>query len=790
MRLVERGRGKLLILLCEARVLKQRPNKSKIGRKAETKKPPGPNPGAEAPMPLSPRRNWIFRLIALAVLPLLLLGGLEFVLRLSGCGYPTGFFEKIRAGEGEFLVNNENFSLRFFPPQLARSPSPVMLEAKKPANTYRIFILGESAARGDPQMPYAASRYLETLLDGRFPNTRFEVVNLGITGISSHVILPIARDCARAGGDLWIIYMGNNEMVGPFGAATVFGAKAPPLGFVRLNLAIQRTRIGQLLTALGRKFKGENTFAAWGGMKMFLGNQIRAEDPRKEVVYQNFQRNLDDIVRAGLDSGAKILLNTVAVNLKDCPPFASLANTNLPPPDRAQFDQLYAQGCSAQAQNLFADASRKFAQAAKLDPEFPELRYRWGQCALALSDFAAARAHFQKACDVDALPFRADSRINGAIEKTGRQFAGDKLAFFDAAAWLAAETSEKLCGQETFYEHVHFNFEGNFRLGRAWAQQVEKMLPPEISGGAGASAWASQEICERRLGLTDWNRFATAQLVLDHLHQPPLSGQPNNAQRLLALGNEAGALRRRMNPSTAAAAAAIYQQAIQQSPRDHFLAENFAQFLEVAGDLKQAAVQWQRDCQLLPYDCTSYYQAGRLFSALGQWADAEAALNRAVTLRPRLTEAWGVLGNVRMATERFELALHDYERAAQLDPLAATYCAYIGTALSKLNRHAEAIQRYRQAVQMQPDLWPARFALGDELTAANQIEDAKNEYAELVRLKPGDALAHLGLGAMQARLGLTGDALQQFEETLRLEPGNQQARQFIDHLQNGDNRRR
>jgi len=41
--------------------------------------------------------------------------------------------------------------------------------------------------------------------------------------------------------------MGNNEMVGPFGAATVFGAKAPPLGFVRLNLAIQKTRVGQLL---------------------------------------------------------------------------------------------------------------------------------------------------------------------------------------------------------------------------------------------------------------------------------------------------------------------------------------------------------------------------------------------------------------------------------------------------------------------------------------------------------------------------------------------------------------
>jgi len=51
-----------------------------------------------------------------------------------------------------------------------------MLEAKRPASTYRIFVLGESAARGEPEPPYAASRYLETLLNERFPNTHFEVI--------------------------------------------------------------------------------------------------------------------------------------------------------------------------------------------------------------------------------------------------------------------------------------------------------------------------------------------------------------------------------------------------------------------------------------------------------------------------------------------------------------------------------------------------------------------------------------------------------------------------------------
>jgi hypothetical protein len=149
------------------------------------------------------------------------------------------------------------------------------MAARKPADTYRIFILGESAAMGDPEPAYGASRYLEALLSERYPKTHFEIVNLGITAINSHVILPIVRECARHDGDFWIVYMGNNEMVGPFGAATVFGAKAPPLGFVRLNLAIQKTRVGQLLADIVRKLHGKNSNTSWGEMKMFLGNQLR-----------------------------------------------------------------------------------------------------------------------------------------------------------------------------------------------------------------------------------------------------------------------------------------------------------------------------------------------------------------------------------------------------------------------------------------------------------------------------------------------------------------------------------
>src|SRR5207302_4083181 len=133
----------------------------------------------------------------------------------------------------------------------------------------------------------------------------------------------IARECKQYQGDFWIVYMGNNEMVGPFGAATVFGAKAPPRVLVRLGLAAQRLRLGQALARLAEKVRphGEK---AWSGMEMFLNSRVDPTDPKKKKVYDSFRRNLNDIVDAGLSCGAGVLVSSVAVNLKDCPPFASI----------------------------------------------------------------------------------------------------------------------------------------------------------------------------------------------------------------------------------------------------------------------------------------------------------------------------------------------------------------------------------------------------------------------------------------------------------------------------------
>ena len=138
----------------------------------------------------------------MTLIPLLLLAGAEVALRVTGYGYDPDYFQALRIGGEDFLVQNENFSRRFFPGEVSRQPAAIRMKAHKPAGALRVFVLGESAAMGDPEPACGPARYMEVLLRERHPEKEIEIVNVAFTAINSHVILPIARECAEHDGDV------------------------------------------------------------------------------------------------------------------------------------------------------------------------------------------------------------------------------------------------------------------------------------------------------------------------------------------------------------------------------------------------------------------------------------------------------------------------------------------------------------------------------------------------------------------------------------------------------------
>ena len=178
----------------------------------------------------SPSRIWLLRLALMLGVPALLLGLAEGAFRLAGYGHPTSFFVASPHHENGALIENAKFAWRFLPPTLARASQPTLLRREKASATTRVFMFGESAAEGDPEPAFGMPRLLEVLLEGRFPGRDFEIINAAVTAINSHAILPIARECAGLDGDFWVLYIGHNEVMGPFGAGTVFCGGQSSLG--------------------------------------------------------------------------------------------------------------------------------------------------------------------------------------------------------------------------------------------------------------------------------------------------------------------------------------------------------------------------------------------------------------------------------------------------------------------------------------------------------------------------------------------------------------------------------
>jgi tetratricopeptide (TPR) repeat protein len=735
---------------------------------------------------------------------------------MCGYGYPTGFFLKNKIDGKDYYVSNDRFGYRFFPPALARTPLPMRMAANKSDNTYRIFVFGESAALGDPDPTFGAWRYLQVLLRERFPATHFEVVCVAMTAINSHVILPIASECAQHDGDLWIIYMGNNEMVGPFGAATVFGSRVAGIHLIRASLALKSTKFGQLLNSLMQRWGHSTAPENWGGLGMFKDHQLRYGDPNRLRAYGNFKQNLNDILRAGQDAGVPIILSTVGSNLKDCAPFGSLHPAAFNGSQLSEWDSLYQEGTNLESSGDFSGALKEYEQAAAIDPQYAELHFRAGSCQLALTNDEQALNEFELARDDDTLAFRADSRINRIIQDAAEANANHGVYFLDAANTLAQSSPSKISGNELFYEHVHLNFNGNYLLARAFAEQTLRLLPKTILA-QGKSEWASAELCDRRLAVSPWDRFRVWQENFSRVTEPPFTDQLNSALRAKFYEAKLQELNSQMTEQTRAQSRATYEEALAISPNDYDLRENFAQFLDQTGDLPEAPAEEERVSELLPQNPMTPCIIGRLYVRLGNDGKAEKNFLRALSIHSDYVAALNEMGMLRASQQRTAEAATYFARSLKIDPgsveaylnwgfmeqsegnwdqanshyqAAASHQPngpvdyfYHAVNLVVEQRGDEAFDYFNAAVWMDPNFWQARYFYGGELASAGKIEEAQAQFSEVVRIRPDFASGHLSDGLALAKLGNLDEALKEFQTTLRLDPTNPAARQNLETIQ-------
>jgi len=509
---------------------------------------------------------WAPRLLTAILIPFVLVGVIEGALRLFDVGFPTDATVPCTLKGQPASCYNLFFPAPFFPPGMIKTPQAYAIPATKPVGTYRIFVLGESAAMGDPDPAYAFSRYLEVMLRKNYPATNFEVVNTGSVAVNSHVILPLARGLAKQKPDLFIIYSGNNEVVGPYGPGTALTSSAMSLPVIRASIFARSSRLGQFLVKLGTQKK------EWRGMEMFLDRQVPASSPLMKYAYANFEANLRDTIEIARTSGARVIVSTVATNLKDCAPFASLHRDGLTQEELRSWTSLVQQGSELENARAYSDAMKVYEAAEKIDDQYAELEFRMARTLWMSGDYGPAREHFQKARDLDTLRFRADSRINQINRAVAASGPGAELV--DAEAVFARQTANGVIGSDLVYEHVHMTPLGNYFLARAMFLQIASKMPQPGEHAVTEADITSESDCERFLALTPHDRVRIAGEMFERLQKPPFTNQSNHSDQLLRL-----ALQAEVPDENPDQTSAEYRWAISQNADDRVLHYNYGLFL-------------------------------------------------------------------------------------------------------------------------------------------------------------------------------------------------------------------
>src|SRR5262245_47861035 len=91
-------------------------------------------------------RYWSPKIAAAVLMPVLLIGAIEGVLRVLDVGFPTEATVPCTLKGRAASFYNFVLPAPFFPPGMIKTPQAYAIPADKLAGTYRIFVLGESAA--------------------------------------------------------------------------------------------------------------------------------------------------------------------------------------------------------------------------------------------------------------------------------------------------------------------------------------------------------------------------------------------------------------------------------------------------------------------------------------------------------------------------------------------------------------------------------------------------------------------------------------------------------------------
>lgn len=382
----------------------------------------------------APKAPWQFKVLA-ALLPVLLLAGVEGILRLAEYGVNLSLFIP-DPEQPEYLVMNPDVSKRYFVMQEnATIGNRERFKAQKAPGVFRIFVLGESTTIGYPYLHNGSfHRWLQYRLMHTYPDQEVEVVNLSLTAVNSYTVQDFASELVHHQPDAVLIYVGHNEYYGALGVgSSSFVAKNPR--WVRFMVRLRDLRLVQALDQLVKILKKSPPDSGDSRETLMKRMAAKQQIPLGSEAYHDgikqFEANLTEVCRRLSEHRIEVYLSDLVSNECDLKPFIS-----------------DGQG-----------------------PESADSAYALGQEAYSRGDFETAKAHFVRAKELDMLRFRAPLAMNEVIHRMTKAYPGVHLV--ETYRHFESRSPHGMLGKETLLEHVHPNLYGYALLSDAFFQSLK-----------------------------------------------------------------------------------------------------------------------------------------------------------------------------------------------------------------------------------------------------------------------------------------------------------------------------
>jgi len=353
-------------------------------------------------------RKIILRASAI-LLPFMVIIACESIVRLFGS---TPFFIPV-LGQSDYQTVNPAYASRYFRgfiPQVAYNP----FLKEKPDSVFRVVTLGGSTTAGYPYPFYVGfpERFVARFRSIH-PERSVEVINLGMTALSSHVLRDMTADVVDMKPDAVLLYTGHNEYYGAYGAASQI-----------LHPTLIRVLFWFKKSVLFRKLERLITPPVESNRTMMAQSTTDVGIMKDGRVYhrgiQNFDQNLDAILEQFYDEGIPMYIGLLVSNIMTQPPLSDDSTAN----------------------------------------------HHWtnGKQYWANGDTLAAKTSFLQAKEFDAIRFRAPEQINQVIAQRAHEHGA---IIVNTEVGFPFATRDSL-----FTDHLHPTALGYDRMAEAFLKEV------------------------------------------------------------------------------------------------------------------------------------------------------------------------------------------------------------------------------------------------------------------------------------------------------------------------------